>query len=289
MSSDKKQDYYETLGVPKTASTDEIKKAYKKLALKWHPDKNPNNREEAEKIFKEVAEAYSVLSDPKKREHYDQFGNEEPNLGSWGFSGNEEFFDNFHSNFSFADANDIFKNFFRGHDPFEEFMNDDFFGGGFDDFGDFGFGGGIFGNKGKSGKGKDKKKKEKFGMFGDDDDFFSGGGVQQFSSNFSSSGGQSGTSTSKTTIIKNGQKIERTETTTVKPNGERITKITEQVIDNMGNVHNNTKTLGGGGSNYNPMLEDEEDYKAKPSKKVHSNKESKVRKEVHKSKPSKKH
>jgi DnaJ family protein B protein 4 len=70
------KDYYSILGVAKTASDDDIKKAYKKQALKWHPDRNPKNKEEAEKKFKELAEAYEVLSDKNKREIYDKFGEE---------------------------------------------------------------------------------------------------------------------------------------------------------------------------------------------------------------------
>lgn len=68
------EDYYQVLGVDKKASADEIKKAYRKLALKWHPDKNPNNKAAAEEKFKKISEAYAVLSDPKKREQYDTFG-----------------------------------------------------------------------------------------------------------------------------------------------------------------------------------------------------------------------
>lgn len=70
-----KRDYYEVLGVSKTASADEIKKAYRKLAVKFHPDKNPGNKE-AEEKFKECAEAYEVLSNQEKRQRYDQFGHE---------------------------------------------------------------------------------------------------------------------------------------------------------------------------------------------------------------------
>ena len=69
-----KRDYYEVLGVYKNASSEEIKKAYRRIAIKYHPDKNPNNKKEAEEKFKEAAEAYSVLSNPERRQRYDQFG-----------------------------------------------------------------------------------------------------------------------------------------------------------------------------------------------------------------------
>jgi len=70
-----KQDYYEVLGVNKTASPDDIKRAYRRMAMKYHPDKNPNDKQ-AEEKFKQCAEAYEVLSDPEKRKRYDQFGHE---------------------------------------------------------------------------------------------------------------------------------------------------------------------------------------------------------------------
>lgn len=70
------KDYYAALGISRNATDDEIKKAYKREALKWHPDRNPTNKEQAEEKFKEIAEAYEVLSDEKKRKVYDQFGEE---------------------------------------------------------------------------------------------------------------------------------------------------------------------------------------------------------------------
>ena len=69
-----KRDYYEVLGVNRSASADEIKKAFRKLAVKYHPDKNPDNKEEAEEKFKEAAESYEILSDSNKRAQYDRFG-----------------------------------------------------------------------------------------------------------------------------------------------------------------------------------------------------------------------
>eukprot|EP00569_Conticribra_weissflogii_P008948 CAMPEP_0171363264 /NCGR_PEP_ID=MMETSP0879-20121228/3246_1 /TAXON_ID=67004 /ORGANISM="Thalassiosira weissflogii, Strain CCMP1336" /LENGTH=96 /DNA_ID=CAMNT_0011870381 /DNA_START=280 /DNA_END=566 /DNA_ORIENTATION=+ len=68
-------DYYQILGCPRNADEDTLKKAYRKLAVKWHPDKNPDS-EEATKNFQKVSEAYATLSDPKKRQMYDQYGEE---------------------------------------------------------------------------------------------------------------------------------------------------------------------------------------------------------------------
>ena len=83
-----KRDYYEVLGLSKSASDDEIKKAYRKLAKKYHPDMNPGEKA-AEESFKEVNEAYSVLSDPDKKSKYDQFGHSafDPSMGGSGFGG----------------------------------------------------------------------------------------------------------------------------------------------------------------------------------------------------------
>lgn len=76
-----KRDYYEVLGVEKTASEDEIKKAYRRIAIKYHPDRNPGDKE-AEEKFKEAAEAYNVLHDPQKRQRYDQYGFNDPMAGN---------------------------------------------------------------------------------------------------------------------------------------------------------------------------------------------------------------
>lgn len=97
------KDYYQILGVEKGANDDDIKKAYRKLAFQYHPDRNPNNKE-AEEKFKEAAEAYEVLRDPQKRQTYDQFGHEGLRGGGFtGFSGVEDVFSNF---------GDIFETFF---------------------------------------------------------------------------------------------------------------------------------------------------------------------------------
>lgn len=112
-----KRDYYDVLGVPKTASEEEIKKAYRKKALQYHPDKNPGDKA-AEEKFKEAAEAYEVLSDPEKRKRYDQFGHEGVNGASGGgFSG---------GGFTMEDIFSQFGDIFGGH-----------FGSNFG-FGDFG-------------------------------------------------------------------------------------------------------------------------------------------------------
>ncbi|NIG58375.1 dnaJ-like [Pontoporia blainvillei] len=104
-------DYYEVLGVPRQASIEAIRKAYRKLALKWHPDKNPENKEEAERRFKQVAQAYEVLSDAMKRDVYDRYGEA-------GVEGGRPFGDPFEGVFTFHDPADVFREFFGGRDPF---------------------------------------------------------------------------------------------------------------------------------------------------------------------------
>ena len=106
-----KRDYYEVLGLQKGAGIDDIKKAYRKLAMKYHPDRNPDNKE-AEEKFKEAAEAYEVLSDDDKRARYDQFGfaGVDPNYGA-GQGGYGGGFDGFGD---FGDLGDLFGSFFGG-------------------------------------------------------------------------------------------------------------------------------------------------------------------------------
>ncbi|XP_067299600.1 dnaJ homolog subfamily B member 2 isoform X2 [Pseudorasbora parva] len=115
-------DYYDVLGVSRNASPDDIKKAYRKLALRWHPDKNPDNKEEAEKKFKEIAEAYEVLSDKSKRDAYDRYGRSDmPSSGS----GSSSFPDDFPGfTFTFRNPDEVFRDFFGGQDPFADFFAD---------------------------------------------------------------------------------------------------------------------------------------------------------------------
>jgi molecular chaperone DnaJ len=120
----KKRDYYEILGVKKDASEKEISNAYRKLALKFHPDRNPDDKD-AENKFKEATEAYEVLNDPDKRTQYDQFGH----AGMDGFGS-----EGFGFNFDINDALRAFRRDFGGFDIFKMFGNGDdemgFFGGG---------------------------------------------------------------------------------------------------------------------------------------------------------------
>ncbi|TKY63503.1 DnaJ-like subfamily B member 1 [Spatholobus suberectus] len=115
-------DYYKLLQVDRNASDEDLKRAYRRLAMKWHPDKNPNNKKDAEAKFKQISEAYDVLSDPQKRAVYDQYGEEGlkgqvPPPGAGGFAGGS---DGGPTMFRFnpRSADDIFSEFFGFSSPF---------------------------------------------------------------------------------------------------------------------------------------------------------------------------
>lgn len=116
-----KRDYYEVLGISKNTSPEEIKKAYRRLAVKYHPDRNPDNTKESEEKFKEVSEAYKVLFDPEKRKIYDQFGHAGVESGVGAGGG--------YSGFDF-DPRKIFEEVFGREDGFGENLFGDLFGGG---------------------------------------------------------------------------------------------------------------------------------------------------------------
>lgn len=241
-----KVDAYELLGLESRQATDaEIKKAYRKSALRWHPDKNPDDQANAEAMFKAVSEAYEVLSDPDKRSVYDAMGwagLEGAGGGGAGGGGGG----GFHSGFArggatFHDPFEIFSQFFGGRDPFADF------GGGFDDdfFSPRGrrangaqrqggmvggmmggmMGGGLFGG----------------GMMGGFDDMMGGGMMGGGSSSFSFSSSSStmghggGRSVSKQTVISNGR---------------RVTKVTTREADGTVHTEQYEEDAGGGGGGY---------------------------------------
>lgn len=196
-------DYYNILGVSKTASQDDIKKAYRKLALKWHPDKNPDNKEEAERKFKELAEAYEVLSDKSKRDAYDRYGNDR--MRHTGSSSSDFSPDLSGFTFTFRSPDEVFREFFGGQDPFANF---------FDDFSSFG------GSSSRLGPSR----------------FFSFPSTKVDFTSFSTLGGLDGMesmgggnfkSISTSTRIVNGK---RTTTKKIKENGQERTEIEEDGV-----------------------------------------------------------
>ncbi|CAK9817857.1 DnaJ homolog subfamily B member 6-B [Anthophora plagiata] len=116
-------DYYKILEVQRTATSGDIKKAYRKLALKWHPDKNPDNLEEANRRFKEISEAYEVLIDEKKRRVYDQCGKEGLQMPGGKRRHEDDFDPYFHDTFVFRDPEEVFREFFGGS-LFENMFSD---------------------------------------------------------------------------------------------------------------------------------------------------------------------
>jgi DnaJ-class molecular chaperone len=162
------KDFYAILGVPRTADAAQLKKTYRKLAMKWHPDKNPDNVAVAQAKFQEISEAYDVLSDPKKRELFDKFGEEGLRFGGpppppdsgfgpsgsggfHGFPGGGQRYE-----FTHQQAEELFRNFFGGFGGFGGFPGgrggDSPFGGGFgfpaDAFGDGDMDFGLFPGQG---------------------------------------------------------------------------------------------------------------------------------------------
>ncbi|CAG8456382.1 4919_t:CDS:2 [Ambispora gerdemannii] len=190
-----KATYYEVLGISREASVDDVKKAYRKQALAWHPDKNVDRREEAEAKFKLISEAYEVLSDNEKRRIYDLYGEDGLKNGGMG----NGFETNGHHpgfGFQFHDPEEIFRQFFNGRDPFQNFF----------------------------GSGSSRSR-----IFGFDDPFLPGpfgsfGGTTSSFSFSSSSMGGGGISESRSTTIVNGVK---TTTITKQDSQGNVTVITE--------------------------------------------------------------
>ncbi|KAM3299941.1 hypothetical protein ACQJBY_041110 [Aegilops geniculata] len=183
-------DYYKILGVDKAASDDDLKKAYRKLAMKWHPDKNPTSKKEAESKFKQISEAYEVLSDSQKRAVYDQYGEEglkgqvpPPGAGGGaGGPGGATFFSTGADGptafrFNPRNAEDIFAEFFGSSSPFS---------------GMGGMGGGMGGGGHGMPSGGIRFSPSMFGGMGGDRTYtqtFGGGGGQGYPGMFGSGGG----------------------------------------------------------------------------------------------------
>ncbi|KAK2108262.1 DnaJ sub B member 3 [Saguinus oedipus] len=196
---------------PHQASTEAIKKAYRKLALKWHPDKNPNNKEEAERRFKQVAEAYGVLSNAKKRDIYDRYGaaGAESSCAS---SGPFEYV------FSFRDPAEVFREFFGGQDLFSF----DFFGNPLEN---------IFGGQRNSRGSRSRGSAPLFSTFSEFPAF--GGGFNSFNTGFSSFGslGSGGLSSFSMSYSSDGTgTFKSTSTSTEIVDGKKIT--TKRIIEN---------------------------------------------------------
>ncbi|EEY65003.1 uncharacterized protein PITG_16458 [Phytophthora infestans T30-4] len=212
-------DYFAVLNLPRSASASDVKRAYRKLAVQWHPDKNRSNPR-AEEVFKKISEAYEVLSNSEKRKVYEKYG--KPGLDGSVPAHDEHFGFHSHRGFSTQHARDIFDAFFGGEDPFEAFFgrrrgssqrrgmfDDDFFGS--TGFGVMGMGR-EFGNMGTSIM--DPFFSNGFGDIGGSGEFYS----------------TSSSSSSSTFTDRNGHVITQKTTTTTDADG-RTETITEEYRD----------------------------------------------------------
>jgi len=242
------KDYYELLGVPRSASPADIKKAYRQLAVKWHPDKNLQNRAAAEEIFKRVGEAYEVLSDPTKKREYDQFGRDGPKFASQssappsGFHATDfnffhdhytadhaqRLFESVFGNFPFGGGISAFNDSFFDRDPYFSSINrtftQDFHRGPSNTFG-----GGRSSAADLSQSGR--RHVDPFSAF------------ESIHSNFGSFGSASASgglarsqSVSQSVSIVNGKKVSRKETRVQNPDGTITTSVEVLEYDNQGNV-----------------------------------------------------
>jgi len=237
--------YYKALGVARDAGSDEIKKTYRKLALKWHPDKNPDNPKEATEKFKQVSEAYAVLSDENKRREYDVTGSVSSSeggqrragrsSGGWGSAGGHTF----HNDFTFQSANDIFNRFFGGRDPFDHLFQ-------FDDDDDLFFGGTNFGRSAVTRSamgprhGINRSSTIFDRMMRSHNDVFDQMGRNQSATSFSTSGFGGGADMGSFTSV--------SESTTIGPDGRRITKRTTTQTLPDGSVQTTSEAHNGDGS-----------------------------------------
>ena len=224
------KDYYRVLGLSRDASEADIRRAYRRLAIQWHPDKNPENKDEAERKFKEVAEAYEVLSDRDKRALFDS--GVDPNAPTADVRNDSGV------HFGFADPFEIFADFFGGGDPFADF---------FEGFGPLGSG---FGRRGRHSRGGGRAQSRRptglwdfFGGADSDDDsdggfddmfgrFFGGGGGRgafPFASPFGpgGGGGARGRSVTTATRVVNGVTVTRTVTRVTHADG----RVEETVVE----------------------------------------------------------
>jgi curved DNA-binding protein CbpA len=257
----KGKDYYKVLGVSEDAEQDQIKKAYRKLALQWHPDKNPDNVKVAEEKFKEIGEAYSVLSDPEKRKKYDKYGTiefEEPEMEEDDNRYTQEKFNDIFEKFGFKTRTSTGTGtgggsnkstyhrqtftFDRAEQLFKDVFGDD-------------FGGSGFGRRNDSGKQKSSlfedgdddffnrpsllqslfQASNSKSLFSDESGFSGFGGSRSIGNGGSGKGGRAFGGASRmistSTIIKNGKKVTVTKTTVTDSDGNSHTQVQESVED----------------------------------------------------------